>query len=160
MKWLVKPMTDKEFTYSEIMYALKQCQHGGNCDICSLRKHYITHDDKECIGLLHKGLTELINRQNAEYKDLQKQFRYLDIECERLEKENESQNAEIERLKDFIKSGGTDFTNMFCNVEKLETIKTAKSEAYKEFEERLKRELPEWLHLYINTIRKEMTGEE
>ena len=59
---------------------------------------------------LDKLSLDLINRQQAEYNNLLEQFRILDCECERLEKTDENQKAEIERLtvlrdkaiKDFI----------------------------------------------------------
>lgn len=48
---------------------------------------------------LDKLSLDLINRQQAEYNNLLEQFRILDCECERLEKADENQKAEIERLK-------------------------------------------------------------
>lgn len=50
-----------------------------------------------CNGL--ENALNLINRQQLEYDNLQKQFHYLDIECDRLEKANETLNAKIETLK-------------------------------------------------------------
>lgn len=51
---------------------------------------------------LDKLSLDLINRQQAEYNNLLEQFRILDCECERLEKADENQKAEIERLKAHI----------------------------------------------------------
>ena len=57
------------------------------------------------------------------------------------------QKAEIERLKQ----------------EKDNLIKTyaeCQTEAIKEFAERLKQGLPSWLHPYVDTVEKEMVGDE
>lgn len=70
------------------------------------------------------------NRQKAEYEDWQEQFRHLDIECERLEKANESQRAEIERLNDKVKRLQESVRLMLNYDDGDERIK---SEARKEF---------------------------
>ena len=54
---------------------------------------------KNCSANLNIEIIDLINRQQAEYNNLLEQFRILDCECERLEKADENQKAEIERLK-------------------------------------------------------------
>ena len=98
-------------------------------------------------------IVDLINRQKAEYEDLQEQFRHLDIECERLEKANESQRAEIERLKkdlDIINAANAELYGAFEENERLkseierlekhtELYHELKSEARKEFAEKLKK---------------------
>ena len=96
-------MTDKE-----IIKAL-ECLTGESipCKDCSYSADY-THFD--CQRQVAKDALDLINRQMAEYNNLLEQFRILDCECERLEKTDENQKAEIERLpvlrdkaiKDFI----------------------------------------------------------
>ena len=48
---------------------------------------------------LIKDALDLITRKKAEYNNLLEQFRILDCECGRLEKADENQEAEIERLK-------------------------------------------------------------
>ena len=69
-------------------------------------------------------IIDLINRQKAEIEKWKVHFQDVDIECERLEKENESLNTEVALLH-------TDYTYKFVKAK-------AKAEAYKEFAERLK----------------------
>lgn len=75
-------------TDNDIIKALKECL----TEPCS---------EQAYINAVRNALS-LINRQKAEYEDLQEQFRHLDIECERLEKANESQKAEIESLNETL----------------------------------------------------------
>lgn len=81
-------MTDKD-----IIKALECCKKDG-CDNCH-------NDFGNCYANLAVCSHDLINRQKAEYNNLLEQFRILDCECERLEKADENQKAEIERLKAF-----------------------------------------------------------
>ena len=70
---------------------------------------------------------DLINRQQAENDNWEKQFRILDVECSRLEKKTEEQQAEIERLKK---------QHRLNLLEQLDIAEQIKAEAIKEFAER------------------------
>lgn len=104
---------------------------------------------------------EEINRQKAEYNNLLEQFRILDCECGRLEKADENQKAEIERLK------GSVIINNIMEIQKIK--REAKSEAIKEFAERLKEKSFKTIRNYgltkdvvevcdIDNLVKEMVG--
>lgn len=112
-------------------------------EICVLRDAYRTVRKAE----------EEINRQQAEYNNLLEQFRILDYECGRLEKADENQKAEIEKLK------GYPYAIQAEVSKKLES--QIKSEAVKEFAERLKDiyKVHDGLHLTINNLVKEMVGD-
>ena len=84
---------------------------------------------------LDKLSLDLIKRQKAEYNNLLEQFHILDCECGRLEKVDENQKAEIERLKNEIQI--TKDTYIMLQT-KNEIIK---SEAIKEFANRLKNKI-------------------
>lgn len=75
-------------TDSEIIKCLEQA-------IDKYNKNKIFVDDIR----FDKLSLDLIKRQQAEYNNLLEQFRILDCECERLEKADENQKAEIEKLK-------------------------------------------------------------
>ena len=81
---------------------------------------------------LDKLSLDIIKRQKAEYNNLLEQFRSLDCECERLEKADENQKAEIERLKIENQS-----LRSAANSYKLH-YNEARAEAVKEFAEKLK----------------------
>ena len=57
---------------------------------------------KNCSANLNIEIIDLITHQQAEYNNLLEQFRILDCECGRLEKADENQQAEIERLKKIL----------------------------------------------------------
>ena len=57
---------------------------------------------KNCSANLNIEIIDLITHQQAEYNNLLEQFRILDCECGRLEKADENQKAEIERLKKIL----------------------------------------------------------
>jgi regulator of replication initiation timing len=69
-------------------------------------------------------VNDLINRLQAEKEDLKTQFRYLDIECERLEGENKRLYIALEENQKATKIW-------------KDKSETAKAEAYKEFAEKL-----------------------
>ena len=87
-------------------------------------------------------LIKEIHRLEEENKNLKDQFRYLDIECERLEKEVEEKDAEIERLCQPILMAENVEINTEELLEKLRTAPTqilpcddsfVKSKAIEEF---------------------------
>ena len=98
-------------------------------------------------------IIDLINRQKAEIEKWKVHFQDVDIECERLEKENESLNTEVALLH-------TDYTYKFVKAK-------AKAEAYKEFAERLKEKFNDGdgvlyehylIHYQIDNLLKELGG--
>ena len=101
----------------EVIWALKQLMEIG-CENNGQRQIII-------------NALDLINRQKAKYEDLLEQFRVLDCECERLEKANAKQKAEIERV--------TEENKNFADIGKM--YSEIKAEAIKEFAKRLKQEV-------------------
>ena len=104
---------------------------------------------------------EEIKRQQEEYNNLLEQFHILDCECGRLEKVDENQKSEIERLK------GYPYAIQVEVSKKLES--QIKSEAIKEFAERLKEKSFKTIRNYgltkdvvevcdIDNLVKEMVG--
>ena len=110
---------------------------------------------------LDKLSLDLINRQKAEYNNLLEQFRILDCECERLEKTDENQKIEIDGLRADLKRVCAERDAHIC------TNNFIKSEAIKEFAERLKaRIIEDFLKYntdttigYIDNLVKEMEGD-
>lgn len=101
-----------KYTDEQIKKALECCS-GSTCRTdCPLS----SISEIPCDSILNTHALDLINRQEAEYEDLQEQFRHLDIECERLEKANESQEAEIERLRKENKTTERNALISFANV--------------------------------------------
>lgn len=102
-------------TDNEIMQALKCCSVF-DCDSCPLCSYGDT--SVVCSGYLYGEIIDLINRQRAE--------------IERLKEENKKLNLMVESIDDYMNPlpFKTDFDN---------AIETAKSEAVKEFVERLKK---------------------
>ena len=92
-------------TDEQIIKALKICFEDEECTGCPLE-----NNENECEKFnVWEQAFDLINRQKAEIerlktenKDISEQFRILDVECERLEKANENQKAEIERHREHI----------------------------------------------------------
>ena len=82
---------------------IAECHIKRRCYDCPIGKEDIQRLSKPCSTMISEIILDLINRQKAEYEDLQEQFRHLDIECERLEKANESQEAEIDRLNNELR---------------------------------------------------------
>ena len=88
-------------TDNDIIKGLLCCTFAEPCEDCPLEK------DEMCVFTLKSNALDIINRQKAEIERLKEQFRYLDVECERLEKVNETAKAEAikefaERLKEQI----------------------------------------------------------
>lgn len=150
-------------TDNEIIKALECCVNNGyptGCQDCPYR-------GEDCNEMLDADALSLINRQKVDYEDLQEQFRHLDIECERLEKANESQKAEIERLQnDLAQTEDAYKTVHEMNGAYARKIDFAKAEAIKEFAERLKEKATQggafgYVDCYeIDNLVKEMVGDE
>ena len=112
-------------TDNEIIKALECCTtKGTKCSDCPAFKKVDRSDCKKYF----RGALDLINRQKAEYNNLLEQFCILDCESGRLEKVDENQKAEIERL-----------TKETMNM--AATIETCQGEAIKEFAEKWKDEI-------------------
>ena len=95
---------------------------------------------------LDKLSLDIIKRQQAEYNNLLEQFRILDCECERLEKADENQKAEIERLKIENQS-----LRSAANSYKLH-YNEARTEAVKELIERLTKEYAHYTLDFTTTV--------
>lgn len=132
---------------------------------------------------------EEINRQQEEYNNLLEQFHILDCECGRLEKLDENQKAEIERLQKEVNLVSIQFQDLQERYEEAQTEierlkgypyaiqvevskkleSQIKSEAVKEFAERLKEKSFKTIRNYgltkdvvevcdIDNLVKEMVG--
>ena len=115
-------MTDNKLKDNEIIKALECCCKNNNCEGCPL--DYLTFSSQCASELAIKSL-DLINRLQAQNKDLAETVHNLTLEKDALFDKAEELKAEVERLKEFI-------------VETRRCDKEIKSEAYKEFAERLK----------------------
>lgn len=135
-------MTDKKFTDEEIIKALECCIKSETLEDCLKSKCPFS---KEC---------DLINRQKAEYEN-------LDTKLKAMRGAANSYKAENERLNEIIKN---------CHKEILQKCDSCnnriKTEAYKEFAERLKKETLSdrgydiLQQGTIDNILKEMVGKE
>ena len=141
---------------NEIIKALECCSKiTFSCDGCPLQ--HLKYS--ECYELVIRSTLDLINRQKAEIERLaednrewETQFRILDVECERLEKANEKQKAEIEKCENIIRLADKTIERQSSELETLQktfedmtegaiiAIKAAQNGAVKEFAERLKAE--------------------
>ena len=143
---------------NEIIKALECCKSTEHCGHCSYDKDH--SEIAGCTAALAKDALNLINRQKAEIAKLEKVEKYADetikaqaAEIERLEKARQKQaqflgeergqkyelidklskaNTEIERLEEMFDSSVSSERNVVDN------IGYEKSEAIKEFAERLK----------------------
>ena len=115
-------MTDNKLKDNEIIKALECCCKNNNCEGCPL--DYLTFSSQCASELAIKSL-DLINRLQAQNKDLAETVHNLTLEKDALFDKAEELKAEVERLKEFI-------------VETRRCDKEIKSEAVKEVAERLK----------------------
>lgn len=134
-------MTDKE-----IIKALECCKKD-DCDNCP-------NDFGNCYANLSGYSLDLINRQKAEIKRLRKEVNLVSIQFQDMQERYEEAQTEIERLNNI--NFGVDLS-----------IGSIKTEAIKEFAERLKEEaLPkcDWDDCVnvedIDNLLKEMVGED
>jgi L-lactate utilization protein LutB len=138
-------MTDNKMTESEVMESLKICTtYGAKCSDCPA---YVKVDRSKCKEVL-KGAVEIINSKNAE--------------IERLQKES------IGKCEMAIAMRNDNNLDVNCNY----CIDKAKSEAVKEFAERLKEskyQSSDWSHgehpyvvevSDIDNLVEEMVGEQ
>ena len=126
-------MTDKKLTDEEIIKRLEQCVKRGN-------RNYDTDI-----------VLDLINRQKAEIERLQKEVNLVSIQFQDVQERAEEYKLKIENLQNVISNQQIEIS---AKIEKQ-----IKSEAYKEFTEKLKEE---FLNLQYNakTDRKNVKIEE
>lgn len=132
-------MTDKKLTYKEIIKALECCFMEQQCNNCPLYKEH----SADCLDTVLKNAHALITRQQAENENLKVENQSLRSAANSLKMHYEEAQAEIERLKTeldfakaFRKETNTEFSLMHRKYGNM--LKTARSEAYKEFAERIK----------------------
>ena len=134
-------MTDKKLTDEEIIKRLEYMRK--NAD-----EGYMAHlenggevdkNEEEYIDILC-GTLDLINHQNAEIERLQKEVNLVSIQFQDLQERYEEAQTEIERLK------GYPYATQVEVSKKLES--QIKSEAVKEFVERLKEKSFETIRNY------------
>jgi hypothetical protein len=150
-------------TNKEIVKALECCISAESCCVCGYTKM--------CDGTtIHQFALDLINRQQAENErlnnELHSKVEYIHEQLEIIE----SKKVEIERLTNIIDDGAGVCHN--CHLKYAEKIEQAKSEAIKEFADRLKADINKtWYYELENDIHnaralkrvdelvKEMVGE-
>lgn len=144
-------MTDKKFTQEEIVKALECCikDDAKYCDDCSYYDEKEEHEQL-CVYRLHRDTLDLIARIKARIVRYQLKNTNQRHTLAMLNKQVAEQKAEIERLN-------------LENLQMVASIKRLKSEAIKEFAERLKEEvshIPAWgkvAEKKIDKLVKEMT---
>ena len=149
-------MTDKKLTDEEIIKALECCLDisPSTCKNCPLFN--ITNSTMVCSKIAAKFALDLINRLQAEIERLKKSylrnqeiFAEQSLENERLKAENERLQNTIIALMGYLNKIGADKTDtsFIQNATEFNAQLRAeiKSEAYKEFVERLKE------HAYLDS---------
>ena len=119
-------------TDSEIVKALECCCGGLTSDWCDKCPMNVTKECDKDLLALEKLALDLINRLQEENENYSKNNRQMTSDILKLYKELEQLKAEYERLKDHIQEG------IELAKELPEMITLVKTEAYKEFAERLK----------------------
>ena len=142
-------------TDNEIKKALEHCTNNGDCKKCTINPHKGNYGF--CTSLAIKAALELINRLEADkealiagQETLQKSLAEKNAEIERLQKENfdlkngyfqkryeESECKELQSVRKAWEKSRMDYINL--NAEWEGKYISAKSEAIKEFAERLKK---------------------
>lgn len=134
-------MTDKE-----IIKALKVCAKNETpfcCGECELGKNNSSCD---CVDRLLKLSLDLINRQQAENKELKKEKYRLQKALNQAEDCLDIAKAEIENLQKELASKGLKYSLLEREKAKdisgfVDDLKLARAEAVKEFAERLKADI-------------------
>ena len=147
-------MTDKD-----IIKALECCFIEQQCNYCPLYKEH----SADCLDTILKNAHALITHQQAENKRLEKEVNLVSIQFQDLQERYEEAQAEIESLKIFrgyAEKRASDYRTM------RDKYLNAKSEAYKEFAERMKHsffdngyESPDVdFDYFVDEILKELVG--
>ena len=131
-------MTDKKLTYKEIIKALECCFMEQQCNYCPLYKEH----SADCLDIVLKNAHALITRQQAERENLKVENQSLRSAANSLKMHYEEAQAQIERLKDANNTFEKAFHIQEQNIKDWLPITVfnyeIKTEAYKEFAEKLK----------------------
>ena len=165
-------MTDKKLTYKEIIKALECCFMEQQCNYCPLYKEH----SADCLDIVLKNAHALITRQQAERENLKVENQSLRSAANSLKMHYEEAQAQIERLKDANNTFEKAFHIQEQNIKDWLPITVfnyeIKTEAYKEFAEKLKefmhnkfKALDEYEFEYIterdiDNLVKEMVGDD
>lgn len=121
-------MTNRIFTDEEIRKALECCA-SYDCNGCPLYSPTIN-----CVIVLPEKALELVDRQRAKIKSLEKVLNELKMEAEMVYKQRDAQKNRADSIAKF-----------------------ARAEGIKDFAERLKPKLSYYDEVYVDTLVKEMT---
>ena len=117
-------------TDNEIIKALEYCSTDVRENTCPKCAFYKKH---RCSTLMLNAVSDIINRQKAEIEELK-------TEIERMEDENYTLKNKIEIRDNLIEQLGSDINIKYNTIYTMrEKLKNSKSEAIKEFAERVKR---------------------
>lgn len=146
----------------EIISSLEVIATTRNCNDCKIRN--CKWGDCDCSQITANAALDLINRQKTEIKRLQKEVNLVSIQFQDAQERYEEVQTEIEQWKEEANK----YQKLWCIA--IDDIEAAKSEAYKEFAERLneKAQMADCFDSYkmvvgthfINNLLKEMAGEE
>ena len=145
-------------TDEQIIKALEYCNTDVRENTCPKCAFYKKH---RCSILMLNAVSDLINHQKAEIEELK-------TEIERMEDENYTLKNKIEIRDNLIEQLGSDIDIKYNTIYTMrEKLKNSKSEAIKEFAERLKEKLQWDVEFYnkivfeddIDKLVKEMTEE-
>lgn len=153
-------MTDKRYTDEEIIKALEYCNADRNeCDKCVFQRECESNPFYSAVA---EHALDLINRQRAEIERLQKEVNLVSIQFQDVQERAEEYKLKIENLQNVISNQQIEIS---AKIEKQ-----IKTEAYKEFAERIREccdlnndlSTDAWLSVTadINCVLKEMTGEQ
>lgn len=176
-------MTDHKFTDDDVIKALECCRDFGDCSLCPYEEATF-NDELDCTERMHTDALALINRQKAEIESLNAVHADA-IESLRLAAEaNKDMSVELDAMRGAANSYKMHYeeaerkyqiavAEREANVEGfIETLKTIKAEAIKEFAERVKANMSNIARMeyggniyfcvgydLIDTLVKEMTEE-
>lgn len=158
-------MSDK-LTDNEIIKAL-ECRIDCNCKECPCYKNI--EGEMRCTEIDEEEIIDLINRLQAENEKLAKDWSDVTIEKDELFDIAEKQKAEIERLSGAIYQGTlsteTQWMAERCYQQmQVERVERAKSEAIKEFEDKIKDKFDKHgvdytAYVIVDDVSKEMVGD-
>lgn len=181
-------------TNNEVMNCLEYCA-SENCDCSKCKLYVVDDDDCNCSRQLKLKAVEIYKKQQSDLLNLNKQLtkaleksainktKVIDCEKELNRLQAKKQDLEIklkamrgaanaykaenERLEKNIETETNHITRLENQIERLlQRIKTIKSEAYKEFAERLKKKYKPYVilgsevaEIEIDNLLKEIIGE-
>lgn len=130
-------MTDKKYIDEDTISSLELIATTRNCNECKIRN--CKWGTCNCEQITANAALDLIKPQKIEIERLRKEVNLISIQFQDLQERYEEAQAEIERLNAenmLTISERNAFRTSFYDV--LKQFKIAKSEAYKEFAERVK----------------------